>query len=113
MTSTSIPSIRNIEPTEALRRLYEWVKQIALGKINTTSTFTLTAAAATTTVTLPQGVIGLNTYPFFTAKTANAAAEIGAGTMYVGTVSVTNHNFIITHANNAQTDRTFYYVLLG
>ena len=45
------------------------------------------------------------------AKTANAAAEIGNGTMYIGAVN--NGAFVVTHANNAQADRTFLYVALG
>ena len=37
--------------------------------------------------------------------------EIGNGTMYIGTVN--NGSFVVTHANNAQADRTFLYAALG
>ena len=43
--------------------------------------------------------------------TANAAAEWKNGTMYIGTV--TNKSFVVTHTNNAQTDRTFMYAAVG
>jgi hypothetical protein len=43
--------------------------------------------------------------------TANAAAEVGAGTIYISAVS--HRSFTITHANNAQTDRTFGFVCIG
>jgi hypothetical protein len=38
-------------------------------------------------------------------------AEIGNGTMYIGAIN--NGSFVVTHANNAQADRTFLYVALG
>jgi hypothetical protein len=43
--------------------------------------------------------------------TANAAAEIGAGTAYIS--ARTKRSFTITHANNSQSDRTFGYVVIG
>jgi hypothetical protein len=43
--------------------------------------------------------------------TANAAAEVGNGTIYVS--AVTNGSFTLTHANNSQVDRTFRYAISG
>jgi hypothetical protein len=43
--------------------------------------------------------------------TANAAAEIGNGTLYVS--SRDKQQFTITHASNTQSDRTFGYVVQG
>jgi hypothetical protein len=70
---------------------------------------TLTAGG-TTTVVSNLGA-SAQTYPFFVPLTANAAAEIGAGTMYVS--ARTKWEFTITHANNAQVDRTFGYQLVA
>jgi hypothetical protein len=42
---------------------------------------------------------------------ANAATEIGNGTMYVSAVA--NGSFTITHANSATTGRTFLYAIVG
>ena len=79
------------------------------GRSNAAGTFTLAANAASTTVLAPNCGAASTVLPF--PKTANAAAEIGNGTMYIGTVS--NGSFVVTHANNAQADRTFMYVALG
>jgi len=43
--------------------------------------------------------------------TANAAAEFGNGTLYVA--ARVKGAFTLAHANNAQADRTFGYVLIG
>ena len=48
---------------------------------------------------------------FLFPKTAHAAAELAAGGCYVSAVAA--GTFTLTHANNAQTDRTFAYVCLG
>lgn len=69
---------------------------------------TLTANAASTTVTgsfIPAGA-GVLLFP----RTANAAAEVGNGTIYVA--ATTKGQFVITHANNAQADRTFTYLIV-
>ena len=43
--------------------------------------------------------------------TANAAAEIGNGTLFLPESGRANGAIVIAHANNAQTDRTFRYVI--
>ena len=87
------------------------IQQLAQGRSNAAGTVTLTASAATTTVAAQNCGAGSKVFLFPT--TANAAAELGAGTCYIATATVTAREFIITHANNAQTDRTFFYVTLG
>lgn len=89
------------------------VNSILIGKTNNTGSFTLTASVGTTTVTLAAGLLGENTVILLSPTTANAATEFGAGTIYVSSRSVTNKTFTLTHVNNAQTDRTFNYVLVG
>ena len=44
-------------------------------------------------------------------KTAHAAAEFAAGGCYVSAVG--KQTFTVTHANNAQADRTFFYLAIG
>lgn len=92
-----------------IRKVVNAVKELVEGRSNAVGSFTLTAGAATTTVTAINCGAGSTVLPFQT--TANAAAEIGNGTMYIGTVS--NGSFVVTHANNGQTDRTFMFVALG
>ena len=77
--------------------------------MNAVGTVTLTASAATTTVV--NNLMAPDMAIFFVPTTANAAAEIGAGTMYLSTRD--SGSFVLTHANNGQTDRTFLYVTLG
>ena len=93
-----------------LRRVQTIVNRLLAGKMHAVGTVTLTAGAASTTKAdnrvTPDSFIG------FMPTTANAAAEIGAGTMYVGTRTA-DTSFVITHANNAQADRTFAYVIIG
>lgn len=86
-----------------------WMRDVFQGKLMNTGSVTLTANVASTTVTDARA--GLQSFIGFMPQTANAAAEIGAGTMYVATQG--KQTFTITHANNAQTDRTFRYCLLG
>ena len=43
--------------------------------------------------------------------TANASAEVGAGTIYVSARA--KQTFTLTHANNGQTDRTYKYAIIG
>lgn len=82
------------------------------GKINSTGTVTLAASAASTTVLNP--FLGKGSKVFLFPQTAHASAEVGNGTIYIAPANyVEGTSFTITHANNAQTDRDFFYVILG
>jgi hypothetical protein len=93
------------------RRLYEVVQQLRRGKMENVTELTLTANAATSTLSFkglsPQSVV------VFDPKTANAAAELYGGTMYVLTANRGNDTWTVTHANNAQVDRTFQVAVIG
>lgn len=91
------------------RQVASVINNVLDGKINATGTVTLTANQATTAVTEYRA--GADSVMLFMPTTANAAAEIGAGGLYVS--SRGKQTFTITHANNAQTDRTFGYAVLG
>lgn len=84
---------------------------IMQGRTNNVVEVTLTENAASTAVT--DARIGVNTALIPVPVTANAAAEIGAGTMYVSNTNRVNGSATITHANNSQTDRTFKFILVG
>ena len=102
MANTLAPDEKDVyKIVRAVRDLFE-------GRSNAVGSFTLKPSASSTTVTAPNCGAGSTVLAF--AKSANAA-EIGNGTMYIGTVS--NGSFVVTHANNAQADRTFLYVALG
>lgn len=85
------------------------LQQLAGGRSNAAGSVTLAAGAASTVVTAdncaPQSAV------FLFPKTANAGAALAAGTTFISAVG--KQSFTISHANNAQTDRAFFYVCLG
>ena len=87
------------------------VHQLLQGRINSTGLVTLTANAATTVVSAP--TCGAGSKVFLFPKTANAAAEIGAGTMYILDANIIAGQFTVTHANNAQVDRSYCWLVVG
>jgi hypothetical protein len=90
-------------------RLVNAIRQLLQGRSNAAGSVTLAAGAASTTVTAPNCASSAQVFLF--PKTAHAAAELAAGTCWVSAVA--GGAFTLTHANNAQTDRTFSYVCLG
>lgn len=76
-----------------------------------TLTVTLTANAASTTVTDER--LSYYSALLFDPMTSNAAAELYGGTMYATQVNRATGSCVITHANNAQTDRTFRLAVIG
>ena len=83
------------------------IQQLEQGRLNVVGSCTLSANAAATTVKAAN--CGAGSQVMLTAKTANAAAALA--TTYVSAVA--NGSFTLTHANNAQTDRTFGFACLG
>jgi len=103
-----VPVVHGNE-TEHRRLIANATNSLRDGKVNSVGSVTLTQSSATTVVT--DARVGADSGIFFMPETANAAAEVGAGGMYVS--SVGKQTFTITHANNSQTDRDFRYVVLG
>ncbi len=101
------------DPVEWLRQTEPVVNGLMQGKSNNYGTVTLAANAGTTTVTEAPNRISIYSVILFMPTTAHAATEFGAGTMYVSATSPSANTFTITHVNNAQTDRTFRYALIG
>lgn len=77
------------------------------GKFNATKDVTLTANTTTTTVT--DSRISPTCALVLSPKTANAAAAVG--TTYVSSQS--QGSAVLTHANDAQTDKTFRLAIIG
>lgn len=92
------------------RNIEQRIRELIEGRNNATGTVTLTASATSTTVS--KSTINANGAVFLFPTTAHAGAALAAGTTYA-TITTGGGSFTITHANNAQTDRTFYYVVLG
>lgn len=107
MTTARVISVSTED--KDLRKFALAIQQLANGRSNATGSVTLAANAASTTVSHINCAAGSTVQ--LTATTAHAAAELAAGGCYVSAVS--KQSFTITHANNAQTDRTFFYVIAG
>ena len=91
-----------------LRKLAQVANRAANGKTNNTGTVTL--AASTTTTTVTDSRIGEDTVVLLSPLTANAAAAIG--TTYISTTTA-GTSFVLTHASDANVDKTFGYILVG
>jgi len=92
-----------------LKKIVLALQQLAAGRSNAVGTVTLATGVATTVIMDKNCAAGST--PLLTPVTANAATEVGNGTIYVS--AVTNGSFTITHASSATTGRTFLYALHG
>ncbi len=92
-----------------LKKIVLAIQQLAAGRSNAVGTVTLATGSATTVVQDKNCAAG--SAPLLTPTTANAATEMGNGTMYVSAVA--NGSFTIAHANSATSGRTFLYALHG
>jgi hypothetical protein len=91
------------------KKLATAIQALYQGRTNAAGVVTLAVSAASTVVNAPTCTPSCAVLLF--PKTADAAAELKNGTIYVSAVGM--KSFTITHANNAQVDRTFSYVVLG
>lgn len=103
----------SLNPGETnLTKIVTAIRQLIEGRSNSCGTFTLTAGSTVTTVTA-QPTVGANSIILPIATTASAAACIT--TLFQGATSVTTSGgkFLMYHASNATTDRTYNYVAIG
>jgi len=103
------PPLHFADWQSGLHTLSKILQGVLQGQTNNVGTVTLAASADSTSVT--DSRVGAFSKIMFTPTTANAAAELAGGAMYVA--AKTKSAFTIAHANNAQTDRTFHYALAG
>lgn len=93
------------------RQISQAVSLLFQGKANNVLTFTCTAGAASTVLSDPR--LAYSSAAIFDPLTANAAAELAAGTIYALEANRLNTTWTITHANAGTTDRTFRVVVVG
>ena len=111
--STAIGKARDLAPVdwhnpeEHRRKLAEAANLALQGKTLNVNSVTLTQNQTTTTITDER--IGTESCLPFMPTTANAAAAVS--TTYVSARG--KGTATLTHANNAQTDRTFVYAVIG
>lgn len=82
------------------------INELTQGRSNAHGTFTITASTTTTVVT--NANCAAASHVGITATTANAAAALATTH-----ITAANGSFTVTHANNAQVDRTFTYAIQG
>jgi len=82
------------------------IRELASGRSNAHGTFTLTTST-TSTIVINANCAAASCVKI-TPTTANAAGALA--TTYI---AAANGSFSVTHANNAQTDRTFTYAIQG
>lgn len=92
-----------------LRLSSEVINGLLAGRSNNTGELTLTANAASTTLTDPR--LNVFSVVLLDPVTSNAAAAIA--TTYATKANRNNGSWVFTHANNAQTDKTFRYAIVG
>lgn len=104
------PLIRNLTDVQrALATIAQVGNSIRRGKLDAVKEVTLTANSTTTTVTDPRLTYQSGVY--WEPLTTNAQAELANGIPIA--TSRNNGSFTFTHANNAQTDRTFNLLIIG
>ena len=94
---------------EGLRKLALSANALLRGKTNNTFEVTLEVSPATTTV-LSSSLITPDSEAFLQAKTATAAAAVGAGVIYT---TIAAGVFTINHDASASADRTFAVLIVG
>ncbi len=92
-----------------LKKIVLAIQQLAAGRSNATGSVTLATGVSSTTVTTANCAAG--SVPILVPASANAAAEVGNGTIYVSTVA--NGAFTIAHANSATPGRVFLWAVVG
>ncbi len=91
------------------RQVASWMLEANQGHLANTGLVTLISGTAATVVNDARA--GAFSFIGFMPTTANAAMELGNGTLYVAMQG--KQTFTITHANGASGDRTFRYCILG
>jgi hypothetical protein len=99
-----------LQPNETnIWRIVQAIIQLVEGRHNASGSVTLAPGAATTVVSHPN--CSKDCQPQLQARSLSAAAEVGAGTVYVSAIS--QGSFTITHANSGVADRLFGYTVTG
>lgn len=95
---------------EHRRQLARRVNTLTQGKMNVSTDVTLAANVPSTTITDPRISYFSSVIPAM-AMTDDAAAELASGNIYVDTL--TKGSCVVHHSNNAQTDRTIRFLIIG
>ena len=95
---------------EHRRQIERRLNLLLQGKLNAVLDVTLAANAASTPVTDARIGFYAAVVPAM-AMTANAARELASGNLYV--TALQTGACVVNHSNNAQTDRTIRFLIVG
>lgn len=93
----------------SLVRIVQAIVELVTGRQNSVGDVTLTPSATTTVVTFPNCSKDCRVILF--PQTANAAAALA--TTFIPKAAILQKQFTITHASNAQIDKTFSFLCIG
>lgn len=102
-----LPQVDHHNEREHRRQLADAIADIANGKINSVGSVTLNANQTTTAI--DDRRIGTDSVIILVPRTENAAGVLAQPWIS----ALTKFQATITHQNDASTDRTFDYVVLG
>lgn len=91
------------------QRIVEAIIELGQGRQNSIGDVTLRANQATTVVAFPN--VSADSRVFLFPQTANAAAALA--TTFILKDNIIRKQFTISHANNAQVDKTFGFLCIG
>ena len=97
------------DDTQHRRLIAQWMREAHQGHLGNTGSVTVQTSTVATAVV--DSRIGAFSFIGFMPTTANAAQELGNGTLYVSSRSA--GGFTITHASTTTADRAFVYCILG
>lgn len=97
------------EQETGIRRIVQAVRELVQGRSNATVQGHVTLTPGATTTVVDAINCSKDSEVFLSPRSANAAAAVP--TTYISAVE--QGGFTITHANNAQVDRTFGVICLG
>jgi hypothetical protein len=103
-----LPTLRSADQGDLLA----WSRQLTNAvsrQIKSMGTGVVTLAENVTTTAVADQLATVAGAVFLMPTTANAAAALS--TTFIVETDVVSGQFTITHANNAQTDRTFFYLV--
>ena len=98
------------DPREWIEEAAPLLQQVREGKLDAVAELTLEENVATTVLT--DNRLAFDTAIIAVPATQNAALELYGGTMWIDLANRLPGSATINHANNAQTDRTFQFVLI-
>ncbi len=108
-----VPSFTGNDMTSWALKVRNTANNSLNGKLNVTGNFTLNASTVSTSIKFIPGMIGPQTKMIWYPVTANAAVVAYDGNMFLSTTDSSNSIIGLTHSSDANTDKTFAYVLIG